>query len=451
MKSTRRLCVVATLAVLGVVGTVVEPVAARQLPAAPAPGTSLYTVVAGDYLSGIAAKLHIPLADLLSLNHLVRSSVIHPGMRLIVPLSAASPTPPPQVSTAVYTVLRGDSLSGIAAKLHVTLTQLLAANGLQRTSVIVTGQRLTAPAGSTLPTPSTTTPSTSTTAKPAVAPAGGSNAAATYTVVAGDGLIRIAVRLNVSLSALLSANSITARSVIRPGMQLLIPAGGVVPTPKPAVTAPTPAPSTTTTTTAAPGVQYYVVRPGDFLIRIATTLGVPLADLLSANSMTRQSVIVPGKRLVVPAGGHLPTVASEPATGTTTSNAPVSSAGNAKIDSVIAFASAQLGKPYRFNAAGPDAWDCSGLTMAAYATIGVRLPHYSGAQALLGTKVAWTAEGIRAGDLVFLESSPGSGVVTHVGIAISSTQWIQAPRTGDVVRISTISTTRIVSVRRFVA
>ena len=86
---------IAHIAVVGVVGTVVEPVAARQQPAAPAPGTSLYTVVAGDYLTGIANKLHIPFADLLSLNHLVRSSVIHPGMQLIVPVGVASSPPAP--------------------------------------------------------------------------------------------------------------------------------------------------------------------------------------------------------------------------------------------------------------------------------------------------------------------------------------------------------------------
>ncbi|CAB4363766.1 unannotated protein [freshwater metagenome] len=449
MSSSRRLLLVAAIAVVGVVGTVVEPVAARQQPAAPAPGTSLYTVVAGDYLTGIANKLHIPFADLLSLNHLVRSSVIHPGMQLIVPVGVASSPPAPPAAAFSYTVLRGDSLSGIAAKLHVTLTQLLAANSLQKTSVIVTGQRLTAPAGATLPTPSTTAPSTSTTVTPAPAAAAGPSSSARYTVVAGDGLIRIAVRLNVSLSALLSTNSLTAQSVIRPGMQLLVPAGGMLPTPKPVATTTTTTTTTTpATTTTAAGQQFYVVRPGDFLIGIAATLGVPLATLLSTNSLTRQSVIVPGGRLLVPTGGHLPTVASEAPTNTPV---PVTSAGSAKINSVLAFAMAQLGKPYRFNAAGPDAWDCSGLTMAAYATIGVKLPHYSGAQALLGNNVVWTADAIRAGDLVFLESSPGSGIVTHVGIAINSTQWVQAPRTGDVVRISTISASRIIAVRRFVS
>ncbi|MEI7547533.1 MAG: LysM peptidoglycan-binding domain-containing C40 family peptidase, partial [Actinomycetota bacterium] len=184
----------------------------------------------------------------------------------------------------------------------------------------------------------------------------------------------------------------------------------------------------------------YTVRSGDFLIGIASLLGVGLNDLLTVNTLSRQSLMYPGKRLVVPAGGRLPDSGpgSSPATG------------SGKVDAVIAFARAQLGEPYRFNSAGPDSWDCSGLTMAAYAQIGLTLPHYSAAQAVLGRRINWTTQPIRAGDLVFLETSPGSGVINHVGIAINSTQWIHAPRTGDVVKISTMNLARVAAVRRFV-
>jgi cell wall-associated NlpC family hydrolase len=123
---------------------------------------------------------------------------------------------------------------------------------------------------------------------------------------------------------------------------------------------------------------------------------------------------------------------------------------SSQITKVIEFAQAQLGKPYRFNAAGPDMYDCSGLTLAAYATIGVSLPHYSGAQLSLGTTIDWTTEAIQPGDLVFLETAPGSGVISHVGIATSATTWIHAPKAGDVVRTGTIPTYRTVGVRRLV-
>ena len=68
-----------------------------------------YVVKNGDFLAGIAAKLHVPLADLLSINHLTKQSLILPGDTLVVPAGAAAPTPTATVSgpvagTIVHTV-----------------------------------------------------------------------------------------------------------------------------------------------------------------------------------------------------------------------------------------------------------------------------------------------------------------------------------------------------------
>jgi len=83
---------------------------------------------------------------------------------------------------------------------------------------------------------------------------------------------------------------------------------------------------------------------------------------------------------------------------------------------VVAFAIAQLGKPYVWAAAGPNAYDCSGLTMAAWATAGVTLDHYTVSQQ--GEGVAVTASQLMAGDLVLTpgSDSPGPGEAGHVGI-----------------------------------
>jgi cell wall-associated NlpC family hydrolase len=59
---------------------------------------------------------------------------------------------------------------------------------------------------------------------------------------------------------------------------------------------------------------------------------------------------------------------------------PVAPPPSAQVGAVIAYARAQLGKPYVYNTAGPDTFDCSGLTMMAWAQAGVSMPHYSGAQ-----------------------------------------------------------------------
>lgn len=104
---------------------------------------------------------------------------------------------------------------------------------------------------------------------------------------------------------------------------------------------------------------------------------------------------------------------------------------------VIAFARDQIGEPYVWAAAGPSAWDCSGLTMAAWAAAGVSLPHYSAAQYGAGTPVAEGA--LRPGDLVFWSGLPGApSTIYHVGLYIGDGQMIHAPRPGTSVRVESI-------------
>jgi cell wall-associated NlpC family hydrolase len=129
------------------------------------------------------------------------------------------------------------------------------------------------------------------------------------------------------------------------------------------------------------------------------------------------------------------------------SSAPAGSCATGDVDKVIAFARAQLGKPYVFGAAGPDAYDCSGLTLAAYHTIGIQLPHSSELQARRGFIVPVDRSQVRAGDLLFY-FSPTEGDLGHVAIAISDTEEIQAPHTGDVVKITPIPYARIQTIRR---
>ena len=337
-------------------------------------------------------------------------------------------------TSAAYTVVAGDYLSGIAGKLKVRMWDLLSVNKLTVVSLIYPGMKLVVPTGGVLPA------ATPAPAAPVAAPA---PASGQYTVKAGDFLSGIASKLGVSLSALLTTNKLTVSSAIFPGTKLTVPAGGKLPTAVPVAAAPA-------SPTAVTGSQLsYTVRSGDYLTGIAGKLGVTTTSLLTLNKLTLNSMIYPGRQLLVPAGGKLPTAA----TSTNSGSAPVAApaAGTtARVTKVIDFARAQLGEPYKFNAAGPDLWDCSGLTLAAFAEIGISLPHYSGAQVNYGTAVDWKTQPIMAGDLVFLESFVGSGIVNHVGLAINGTQWIHAPRTGDVVRIGNLPTARVIAVRRIV-
>lgn len=100
---------------------------------------------------------------------------------------------------------------------------------------------------------------------------------------------------------------------------------------------------------------------------------------------------------------------------------------------VVTFAFDQLGKPYRWGAAGPHSYDCSGLTLAAWHTAGVALPHNAASQ--YGSMAHVSRAELRPGDLVFFY-----GPVSHVGVYIGGDKMIHAPEYGENVRVSSIDT-----------
>jgi cell wall-associated NlpC family hydrolase len=103
---------------------------------------------------------------------------------------------------------------------------------------------------------------------------------------------------------------------------------------------------------------------------------------------------------------------------------PTSSSASGRGSSAVAYALAQLGKPYVFGAAGPSAFDCSGLTMAAWATAGVSLPHAVSGQYAATTRVDSSA--LIPGDLVFFYSG-----LHHVGIYVGNGMFVHAANPTD--------------------
>ena len=95
-----------------------------------------------------------------------------------------------------------------------------------------------------------------------------------------------------------------------------------------------------------------------------------------------------------------------------------------------------MGKPYQWGADGPSTFDCSGLVMRAWQQGGVYLPHYSVAQYEQSQKIG--LGDLRAGDLVFFASTSDYHSIYHVGLYIGGGQMIEAPYTGESVRVSSI-------------
>jgi peptidoglycan endopeptidase LytE len=256
----------------------------------------------------------------------------------------------------------------------------------------------------------------------------------TYVVARNDSLSGIASKTKVKLNDLLAVNGFKATSVILPGQVIKLPNTAVV------VAVSTNNAPAVAAQVGVSGSTYTVVK-NDSLSGIALKAKVSLSSFLAVNGFKKTSVIVPGQIVKLPAGAI---IASTPAATAGTNAVP------SRLQVVLDFARAQIGKPYAFGKAGPTSYDCSGLTLAAFAQVKVSLPHQSLAQSKLGSAVDWRVTGVQAGDLVFTFSTKNQSQISHVGIAISATQWIEAPYTGGVVRISALpSVSKIQAVRRF--
>ena len=249
-----------------------------------------YTVQAGDTLYGISRKSGVSVDQLLSVNALSTSSVIHPGQTLSLgtPTQQTNSTVATTVSTqsvsstakatanGYYTVKAGDTLYGISRKFGMSLSQLISANGISTSSVIQPGQTLRVVGGESASTVVKTNTAS-------IRTSGGN-----YIVQSGDTLYSIARRSGVSLNTLLSINGLSQSSIIFPGQSLTVGqsdgrtvSAGYMP-------------SKTTSTSGT-----YTVQAGDTLYSIARRSGVSLNTLLSINGLSQSSVIHPGQTLSV--------------------------------------------------------------------------------------------------------------------------------------------------------
>lgn len=198
---------------------------------------------------------------------------------------------------STYRVVAGDTVSSIAGRYGLATASVLALNGLGWKSVIFPGQvlQLTKSGGTPL------------SSAPPAAPSAGR-----YTIVAGDTVGKIAAKFGLATKTVLSANGLSASSIIYPGQTLAIP------TVSPAAF--TPAPVAHVTPIATPPVSIgttpvtssYVIAPGDTVSKIAAKFGVSIQSILNANNLSWSSIIYTGRTLTIPGVAVLTTAASAP-------------------------------------------------------------------------------------------------------------------------------------------
>ncbi|WP_066589046.1 LysM peptidoglycan-binding domain-containing protein [Cellulomonas timonensis] len=186
--------------------------------AATAHADEAYTVRQGDTVSHIAARSGVSVQAITRANSLADASRIRVGQQLTIP-SASTPAPvasapaPAAPASTTHAVVAGDTVSGIAKRYGTTVAAIVSANSLDSRALIRIGQSLTIPGAAAA------APAAAATATAPVAP----TSTATHTVVAGDTVSSVAKRHGTTVAAIVSANSLDSRALIRIGQTLAIP------------------------------------------------------------------------------------------------------------------------------------------------------------------------------------------------------------------------------------
>ena len=248
---------------------------------------STYRVKSGDTVTQIAKRFGLSITAIAKLNNLGPKSLIRVGQ--VIKLVGNTP---PDIDAESYRVKPGDTLSGIASRHKLTLSELTSINRISSSTLIYPGQVLRV--AKVIPT-----------SQPPV------NAPETYQVVAGDSLDSVAQKFGITLSALREYNNLAKASIIYVGQVLnLKPPVGQAKAPAPKH--PKPASSASTLSDEISSVDpmrptgactihgFHTVLAGETISRIAAVYGVSTQSVLSANSLSWSSTIFVGQRLSIP-------------------------------------------------------------------------------------------------------------------------------------------------------
>ncbi|WP_146552462.1 LysM peptidoglycan-binding domain-containing protein [Rummeliibacillus sp. SL167] len=293
-------------------------------------------------------------------------------------------------ATTTYKVKKGDTLSGIGAKYHISYKTLMSWNHLKSTKIRV-GQKLKVKKSSS---------SSSSTSKKS-----SSTSTSTYTVKSGDTLSKIGKKYGVSYKTLMSWNHLKSTK-IRVGQKLKVKKSSSSST-------------STSKKSSAASTSTYTVKSGDTLSKIGKKYGVSYKTLMSWNHLKSTNIRV-GQKLKI--SGATKKVSSSVSTASV----------NTKQEKAVSIALAKQGVPYVFGGSTSKGFDCSGLVYYAYKNAGVSVYRTTAAGFY---SISKPTSSPKVGDMVFFKNTYKSGI-SHIGLYMGNGRFIAA--SGKKVQISSV-------------
>ena len=238
--------------------------------------TTNYKVKSGETLIGIANDLGVSAADLAAVNsNFDAKARLQRGQTIKVPASKELVDRQLNDKAVSYKVKSGDTLTGVAKRYNIGLSDLASANNLNTNSNLILGRTITIPANGSVASASSSSQSSSTTSSStSTASSSGKTLSNTesYKVKSGDGLIALARQFGVSVEDLAATNNIATNAQLQRGQTLKVPKATVS----------------------------YTVGSGDSLIGLARKYGVSTQELADMNDIAADTMLQRGQRLTVP-------------------------------------------------------------------------------------------------------------------------------------------------------
>jgi len=235
--------------------------------------TTNYKVKAGDTLIGIANSVGVSPTELAAVNsNFGAKARLQRGQTIKVPASKELVDRQLNDKEVSYKVKSGDTLTGVAKRYNIGLSDLATANNLTTNSNLILGRTITIPASGSMAKVSSTTQSNSSSASTASSNGKKLGNTENYKVQSGDGLIALARQFGVSVEDLAATNNLATNAQLQRGQTLKVPKVTVS----------------------------YTVGSGDSLIGLARKYGVSTQELAEMNNIAADTMLQRGQRLTVP-------------------------------------------------------------------------------------------------------------------------------------------------------